>query len=182
MVATAHASLKTTVPDLLTIVVPRHPERGERICEEIAGTELSVERRRTGALPGAGTDIYVADTIGELGIFYRVGGIVLVGGSMVPRGGQNPIEPAKLGNAILHGPHVDNFKLAYARFDEAGGARCVADVAELTRAVRQLMENPRSVEDMARANERALASLEGALDRTLAALEPLVGAAAPGRA
>jgi 3-deoxy-D-manno-octulosonic-acid transferase len=181
VVAAAHAALKASLPRLLTIIIPRHPDRGERIAAAIAAAGLAVERRRTGALPAAATDIYVADTIGELGLFYRLGGIVLVGGSMVPRGGQNPIEPAKLGNAILHGPHVENFKLAYARLDEAGGTQCVVGEAELTLAVRRLLDDPRSVEAMARANERALASLQGALDRTLAALEPLVGPAAPGR-
>jgi 3-deoxy-D-manno-octulosonic-acid transferase len=182
VVTAAHASLKASLPGLLTIIIPRHPDRGERIGEAIAVAGLTVARRRTGALPAAATDIYVADTIGELGLFYRLSGIVLVGGSMVPRGGQNPIEPAKLGNAILHGPHVDNFKLAYAGLDEAGGAQCVVGEAELILAVRRLLDDPRRVEDMARANERAVAALEGALDRTLAALEPLVGPAAPGRA
>ena len=74
--------------------------------------------------PTAATDVYVADTIGELGLFYRLAPIVFMGGSLVPHGGQNPIEPAKLGAAILHGPHVHNFVDVYAALDARGRRRC----------------------------------------------------------
>ena len=106
----AHSRLRGNFPALLTLIVPRHPERGVGIARD---------RRRRGAedrrcarceeLPDAGTDIYVADTMGELGLIYRLAPIVFMGGSLVPHGGQNPIEAAKLGAAIFHGPHVWKF-------------------------------------------------------------------------
>ena len=90
--------------------------------------------RSRGELPEPHTDIYVADTIGELGLFYRLAPIVFMGGSLVPHGGQNPIEPAKLGAAILHGPHVWNFAEIYAALDAVRGAEEVADVGQLVGA------------------------------------------------
>ena len=73
-------------------------------------------------LPTAATDIYVADTMGELGLFYRLAPIVFMGGSLVEHGGQNPIEAVKLGASIVHGPHVFNFADVYEALDSAGGA------------------------------------------------------------
>ena len=84
-----------------------------------------------------GTDIYVADTLGELGLVYRLAPIVFVGGSLASHGGQNPIEPIKLGAAVLHGPHVWNFAEIYAALDNAHGAEQVADVGKLDGARRR---------------------------------------------
>ena len=88
------------------------------------------------------TDIYVADTVGELGLIYRLAPIVFVGGSLVGHGGQNPIEPAKLGAAILHGPHVWNFAEIYAALDQAHGAEPVADASKLTAALGAMLAQP----------------------------------------
>ena len=92
---------------------------------------------RPAAQPERTTELYVVDTIGELGLFYRLAPLVFMGGSLVPHGGQNPIEPAKLGAAILHGPHVHNFTDVYAALDRAGGALPVADGESLTRRARR---------------------------------------------
>ena len=116
----------------------------------------------------------MADTIGELGLFYRLGPVVFVGGSLVPRGGQNPIEAIKLGNAVLHGPHVDNFRTVYSGIDEAGGARLVGDAATLAATLGGLLAAPDAAAAMARAGEAAITSLTGALDRTVDALRPLL--------
>ena len=94
--------------------------------------------RSRGELPDAATDIYVADTVGELGLVYRLAPIVFIGGSLVRHGGQNPIEPAKLGAAILHGPHVWNFAEIYAALDQAHGAEPVADAEQAHRRLRRL--------------------------------------------
>jgi 3-deoxy-D-manno-octulosonic-acid transferase len=107
-------------PDLLTVVAPRHPHRGPAVATEAGG--LAVVRRAAGEAPGPGTAVYVADTLGELGLFYRLAGVCLVGGSLVPHGGQNPLEPARLGCPILLGPHTDNFAEPVARLLAAGGA------------------------------------------------------------
>src|SRR5262249_52422776 len=117
---------------LITIVVPRHPERGPGIMEIATVARLSAALRSTGAVPDWRTDIYIADTIGELGLIYRLAPIVFMGGSLVPHGGQNPIEAAKLGAAILHGPHVTNFAEIYAALDDAQGAAEISDGGKLT--------------------------------------------------
>ena len=113
--AEAHAIASRRAPGLLTILVPRHPERGAEAAAAVAQAGLRANRRSEGATPHPLVDVHVADTIGELGLFYRVSRLAFIGGSLVPHGGQNPIEPAKLGAAILHGPHVHNFTEVYGR-------------------------------------------------------------------
>ena len=107
----------------MTVIVPRHPGRGEAIARAIAASGLHVGLRSREGLPTAATDIYVADTMGELGLFYRLSPVVFMGGSLVEHGGQNPIEAVKLGASIVHGPHVFNFSDVYEALDSAGGAR-----------------------------------------------------------
>jgi len=121
-VAQAHALAKRDLPDLLTILVPRHPERGAEVAGIVVQRGLSSRRRSENALPDAEADIYVADTIGELGLFYRLSRLAYLGGSLVGHGGQNPIEPAKLGAAILHGPQDHMAGAAGAAVREMAGA------------------------------------------------------------
>src|SRR3954454_7094770 len=102
----AHQTLAGFFPSLLTIIVPRHPNRGEAIARSIPACGLRVTLRSREELPTGTTDIYVADTMGELGLFYRLAPIVFMGGSLIEHGGQNPIEAVKLGASIVHGPHV----------------------------------------------------------------------------
>ena len=123
-------------------------------------------------LPTGATDIYVADTMGELGLFYRLSEIVFMGGSLVEHGGQNPIEAVKLGAAVVHGPHVFNFSDIYEMLDCAGGARKAETQEALVKQIGQLLANPESRETMVAASSSVVAELGGALDRTLAALEP----------
>jgi len=168
----AHKTLTGFFPGLLTVIVPRHPERGASIARTILAAGLKPALRSREELPMAGTDIYVGDTMGELGLFYRLAGIVFMGGSLVERGGQNPIEAVKLGAAILHGPHVFNFTDVYAALDDTGAARRVDDVEAVVKQVGQLLANPDSRDAMVTASAQVLDDLGGALERTLAALEP----------
>jgi 3-deoxy-D-manno-octulosonic-acid transferase len=168
----AHKRLKGNFPGLLTLIAPRHPERGAAVAELAATTGLKAALRSRGEAPDAATDIYVADTVGELGLIYRLAPIVFIGGSLIRHGGQNPIEPAKLGAAILHGPHVDNFAEIYAALDAAHGAEEVADADRLAAAIGALLSQP---ELRAMMTAAALATVEaqsGALERTLQSLEP----------
>jgi 3-deoxy-D-manno-octulosonic-acid transferase len=154
------------------VVVPRHPDRGEAIARTIGTTGLRVGLRSRGELPTAAIDIYVANTMGELGLFYRLAPIVFMGGSLVPHGGQNPIEAVKLGAAVVHGPHVFNFGEVYELLDRAGGARVADDQAALVRQLGQLLDDADARSTLVAAGERVVQQLGGALDRTLAALEP----------
>jgi 3-deoxy-D-manno-octulosonic-acid transferase len=168
----AHRTLAGFFPSLLTIIVPRHPDRGAAIADLVAASGLYGALRSREELPIAATDIYVADTMGELGLFYRLAPIVFMGGSLVEHGGQNPIEAVKLGASIVHGPHVFNFTDVYEALDAAGGARRADTQDALVKQLGQLLANPDAREASLAASERVVEQLGGALERTLSALEP----------
>jgi 3-deoxy-D-manno-octulosonic-acid transferase len=173
-IISVHRALAQRHPRLLTIIAPRHPHRGDEVAAIAARAGLRASRRSEGIHPDRATDVYVADTVGEMGLLYRLSPIVVMGGSLVPHGGQNPIEPAKLGAAILHGPHVHNFKDVYAILDKARGALPVTDNATLARAVSELLGNTALTRDMARAAADAVQTLGGAVDRTMQSIEPFI--------
>ncbi len=168
----AHQQLREKFPSLLTVIAPRHPARGESIAElaRLAGLAVALRSRRAQPMPDIG--IYVTDTLGELGLIYRVAPIVFMGGSLASHGGQNPIEAIRLGAAVLHGPHVWNFGEIYATLDEAHGAELVADPEALTARLGEWLGNPAARNAVADAASVTVGRLGGALRRTLAALEP----------
>jgi 3-deoxy-D-manno-octulosonic-acid transferase len=167
-----HRTLARFFPSLLSVIVPRHPDRGEAVARTIAASGLHAALRSRGELPAATTDIYVADTMGELGLFYRLAPVVFIGGSLVERGGQNPIEAVKLGASVVHGPHVFNFTDVYEALDSAGGARRADTQEALVKQMGQLLADPAARQLVAEAAEGVVERLGGALDRTLVALEP----------
>ncbi len=172
LVIDAHLRLRRSFPGLVTILAPRHPERGRGILDIARLGGLSAALRSSGQLPNRATDVYVADTMGELGLLYRLAPIVFIGGSLVRHGGQNPIEAAKLGAAILHGPHVWNFTEIYAALDKARGAERVTDVGKLTVRLGAWLTDAAERTRVSDAALRTVDLLGGALERTLAALEP----------
>ncbi|SDH34400.1 3-deoxy-D-manno-octulosonic acid transferase [Roseospirillum parvum] len=169
-----HQGLARRHPGLLTVIAPRHPERGPRIAAELAGQGLNVARRAAGQAPTSATDIYLADTLGEMGLLYRQVPLVLIGKSLLGRGGQNPIEPARLGCAVLHGPHMDNFASLSAEMDAAGAALEVADEAALAAALDRLLSDPEAVAGQGRAAAAWAAAEAQAVDRVEALLAPLL--------
>jgi 3-deoxy-D-manno-octulosonic-acid transferase len=172
VVVEAHARLRTKFPGLLTLIAPRHPERGPGVAEVVAAAGFTAALRSRGELPKRTTDIYIADTVGELGLLYRLAPAVFIGGSFVRHGGQNPIEAAKLGSAILHGPHVWNFAEIYAALDGARGAVSVDNPDRLAAHFAAWLTDPNSCADVAKAGHSVVEKLGGALDRTLASLDP----------
>jgi 3-deoxy-D-manno-octulosonic-acid transferase len=172
LIIAAHKRMRAATPGLLTMIAPRHPERGPEIAELARQAGLSAALRSQGALPEARTDIYIADTMGELGLIYRIAPVVFIGGSLVRHGGQNPIEPAKLGAAILHGPHVWNFDEVYAALDAAHGAEPVDSGDKLTAGFAAMLAQPAQRTRVAQAGRNAVNALGGALERTMQALEP----------
>jgi 3-deoxy-D-manno-octulosonic-acid transferase len=167
-----HRRLRQSFPKLLTIIAPRHPDRGPGIVEIARGAGLTASLRSQGRLPNAQDDIYVVDTLGELGLVYRLAPIVFMGGSLASHGGQNPVEPIKLGAAVLHGPHVWNFAELYEALDKARGAELIADIGRLTVRVGALLTDTNERARIASAARETIGRLGGALDRTLAALDP----------
>ena len=120
----------------------------------------------------ATTEIYVADTVGELGLIYRLAPAVFIGGSLVKHGGQNPIEAAKLRAAILHGPHVWNFSEIYSALDSVHGAELVGDSERLTAHFAAWLTDPDACARVAEAGYAVVENLGGALERTLTSLDP----------
>jgi 3-deoxy-D-manno-octulosonic-acid transferase len=174
LIAQAHRELAGAVPRLMTIIAPRHPARGPAIAEEIAQLGLKVKLRSRDGAPDADTGVYVADTFGELGLLYRLSEVVFVGGSLVAHGGQNPIEPAKLGSAILYGPHTFNFGEIYDLLKEEGGGRQVTSQESLVAAAKTLLADAGQRRCMAERARSTVESRSGALTHTLTALRPFL--------
>jgi 3-deoxy-D-manno-octulosonic-acid transferase len=172
LIIEAHRRLRASFRGLITIIAPRHPERGPGIVDIASVAGLPAAMRSRGHLPDRATEIYVVDTIGELGLVYRLSPIVFMGGSLVRRGGQNPIEAAKLGAAILHGPHVNNFTEIYAALDDVHGAEEINDVNKLTVRFGAWLTDAKGRRAVSDAARETVEVLGGALERTLAALEP----------
>jgi 3-deoxy-D-manno-octulosonic-acid transferase len=168
----AHRRLRQSFPGLLTMIAPRHPDRGPGIVEIANAAGLKAVLRSQGRLPQSGDDIYIVDTLGELGLVYRLAPIVFVGGSLSNQGGHNPIEAVKLGAAILHGPYVGKTAEIYEMLDGARGAEQVTDVGKLAVRMGALLKDAEQRKTMVAAAREALQGLGGALDRTLAALDP----------
>ena len=131
----AHAHARRATPMLALILAPRHPARGDALAEMLRGRGCSVAQRSKGEPITAETDVYLADTLGEMGLWYRIASVSFVGGSLVDVGGHNPFEPALLGSAIVHGPHVRNFVDGYRRLAQADAAVLVRSEAELAEAI-----------------------------------------------
>jgi 3-deoxy-D-manno-octulosonic-acid transferase len=172
MLVAAHRNLVGFFPQLLTVIVPRHPDRGSSISGMITASGLKPALRSRDEPLAAATDVYVADTMGELGLFYRLSPIVFMGGSLIRHGGQNPIEAIKLGAAIVHGPHVFNFADVYEALDGRGGARQADTQEALVKQLGLLLAEPTVRDKMHRAGTGVVEELGGALDRTMTALEP----------
>lgn len=165
-----HTALKRRFPDLLTLVAPRHPERAEAVAALAREAGLNVARRSRGEPVAPETDIYLVDTIGELGLVYRLVGAAFVGATLAPIGGHSPVEAAKLGAAVLHGPRVEKAQEDYDLLDKAGGAVAVADAAGLAAALAGLLGDPARMRAVGRAANIAVEGQTGATRRILAAL------------
>jgi 3-deoxy-D-manno-octulosonic-acid transferase len=169
-----HRQLSERMPDLLTIIVPRHPDRGTDIAGLAVQGGLSIARRSLGQEIGQRTDVYLGDTIGEMGLFLRLAQVAFMGRSLVASGGQNPLEPAMTGAAILSGKAVHNFRDSYGNLLAAGAARLVRDEEMLAANVEYLLRNPQEREKMVEAARQVLVDMRGALDRTVEVLDAYV--------
>ena len=169
-----HQALSLRFTNLLTIIVPRHPQRGADILKHVDAHKLRGALRSAGGQPIRDVQIYIADTMGELGLFYRLAGLIFMGGSLVSRGGQNPIEPAKLGSAIVYGSHVHNFAEVYQILAEARGAVQVKDKEQLAEVLTGLLSDSGKFRMMARAAFDAVEQRAGATRNVMRAIEPYI--------
>jgi 3-deoxy-D-manno-octulosonic-acid transferase len=184
--AQVHRGLAAQHPGLLTIIVPRHPPRGDAIGAMLAEQGLRIARRARGDPVTRGTQVYLADTMGELGLFYRLAGIAFVGGSLAARGGaakggHNPFEAARLGCAVLHGPDMSNCAAMAAALAAAGAAETVSGAAALAQSVSALLADQRLRAERAAAAARVAAAGLGILDAVLERLAPWLDPLAPVR-
>ncbi|MFZ0694113.1 MAG: 3-deoxy-D-manno-octulosonic acid transferase [Alphaproteobacteria bacterium] len=167
IVGRVHKKLESGLPQLLTIIVPRHPGRGNAIAESLRAQGLPVAQRSRGATLDSNTAIYIADTMGELGLFYRLCPIAFIGGSLIPHGGHNLIEPAQLGCAILHGPHMQNFREIADDMGYANAAITVGDEETLGLALHRLLADPAAASKLAQAAKSVADAKTAVLDRVM---------------
>jgi 3-deoxy-D-manno-octulosonic-acid transferase len=163
IVLAAHARARETVPDLRLILAPRHPERGGDVAAATAAAGFAAPRRSAGEDPAG--PVWIADTLGELGLLYRLGLGAYVGGSLVPRGGQNPLEPARLGLPVAFGPDMANFAEIAAMLRGAGAASAVDGPEALAAWAVRLVRDPAWREGAGQAAAAAAASHAMVLDR-----------------
>lgn len=171
--AAVHRALKPKNGQL-TIIVPRHPDRADAIEAMFKDEGLTVARRSRDDAITAETDVFMGDTIGEMGLYLRLTEIAFVGRSLTGEGGQNPLEPAMIGCAVLSGPNIQNFRDTYQHLVRKGGARVVRDVEMLAKAVHYLMITDPARRKMVEAGQDAMEDLRGALAKTVKALEPYI--------
>ena len=152
----------------LLILAPRHADRADAIAAQVRAAGFAMARRSRGEVPDAQTDVYLVDTMGEMGLWFRLAPVAFVGGSLTRIGGHNPYEPAQLDTAILHGPHVDNFAEIYTALDAEGGALEVTGAADLAAAVRRLQAGDH--ERMARVAAGVVRRAQGATEAALQAI------------
>lgn len=171
IVARIHRSLRERIPDLLTLIAPRHPERADGIEAMLGAHNLKVARRSRRETIETGTDIYLCDTIGEMGLFLSLVQVAFMGKSLASSGGQNPLEPAATGTAIVSGRHVQNFRDTYKKLLEAGGVRLVSDEKMLAANIEFLLNNPAERERMGLSALKSIVELGGGLEKTVNVLD-----------
>jgi 3-deoxy-D-manno-octulosonic-acid transferase len=171
IVLRAAQSVQAAIANLLTLVVPRHPERGKALADLAIGAGFKTARRSQGQPVTPDTQIYIGDTLGELGLFYRLAPISFIGGSLIPHGGQNPLEAARLGSAVVIGPDHWNQQDAVGLIN----ALIVPDEAALVKVLRDWLAMPDLAAKHAALQQQAVDGTTGAVTRTLAALAPILG-------
>ncbi|WP_455475931.1 lipid IV(A) 3-deoxy-D-manno-octulosonic acid transferase [Bartonella sp. B17] len=174
IVLEVHKILKNYLPDLLTIIVPRHPERSKDLIRRYSNENLHFICRSNNAIPDANTDIFWGDTIGEMGLFLRLSKVTFIGKSLCGYGGHNPLELAFLGSAILVGPHISNFQKMFEQFLIRDAAYMVQDKDQLAIQVYRLLTNEALRQEMVKTAYEVATGMTGALDRTLKVLDPFL--------
>lgn len=172
-----HKHLKKALPNMLTIIVPRHPERRDEIKSKCASFRLKTTfRGENKLLPNADDDIYIADTLGELGLFYSLSPIACIGRSLSNDGGggHNPIEAGQLGCVVLHGRNVHNLQDIYDQMQAKSASWCVKDTDELSNAILTLLETPQKCAELQSAGFAYSKEKSGVIDLVMKEIEPML--------
>lgn len=178
---TAYQSLSAESPDLLLVLAPRHIERAAQVEQMVRSRGLTVSRRSTsdgGQMAGSGPRVLILDTRGELALLYRDAVVAFVGGTLVPIGGHNLLEPAVWGKPVFFGPHTDHCADVAALLMNAQGGRVVLDAQQFAQALRELLRDPDGLRRMGQAAQQVVTDNQGALQRTA----DIIATFLPGRA
>jgi 3-deoxy-D-manno-octulosonic-acid transferase len=178
VVGAAHRDVKNQQPNTLLVVVPRHPARAAEMATTLQNLGFTVAQRSTGQPIKPGVDIYLADTMGELGLFYRLAPVVFIGKTFTVGGGQNPVEAVQLGCALVWGPDMSNFTEIAADLCAQGAALAVAAPEKLGETISDLLADGPRVSKMAAAGQSYVDASSGALARVLDDLAPYLTRAA----
>lgn len=168
--AAIHHHIKQQLPDLLTIIMPRHPERATEILHDLSGDDLRIARRSLDQVPDNDTDIWLADTLGESGLWMRLASVTLMGGSISPIGGHNFIEPALCDSALVSGPHIENFLDLTDRLVQANGLKVTDDPDNLPAIIGDLLVNAEEQTALCQAAKDVALSGRGATRRAYTAM------------
>jgi 3-deoxy-D-manno-octulosonic-acid transferase len=174
IVLAAQQALLKNHPEVLLVLVPRHPQRFPAVRDMIVKQGMSVVSRTDGEPCSTSTQVFLGDTMGELTLFYAASDVAFVAGSLVPIGGHNLLEPAALGLPLLSGPHVFNAQEIADMFVASGSCRLVQDSADLAAQVDDLLSDPETASRLGDAGREILERNRGSLHRLLALIEPLV--------
>jgi 3-deoxy-D-manno-octulosonic-acid transferase len=161
----------------LLMLAPRHPERWNEVAALVRKTGLSLTRRSTLDEGGKDSDVLLLDSLGELSSLYQIGLGCFIGGSLVPTGGHNPLEPAQYGVPVSIGPSMENFREIAAEFSRADAWAQVENAAELARVWRSWLDDPGAAADLGSRGLSVVKENQGSLERTMAFLKPLLGEA-----
>jgi 3-deoxy-D-manno-octulosonic-acid transferase len=174
MLLDAHALLRRRHSSALLVMVPRHPPRFGDVAAALKERGIPFVTRTSGAVPGADIQVFLLDTLGELPPFYAAGDVAFVGGSLVPVGGHNLLEPAALSEPVVAGPHNFNSADIAKLLIEQGAVKIVHDAPELAKVIGDLFDDPETRAQMGAAGRRAVDQNRGAVDRLMAFIQPLL--------
>lgn len=174
-----HRRLLEKYPTVLTMIALRHPNRLEEVLQQNGNSDLKFACRSRDTVPDADTSVFLIDTLGEMGLFYRQCPIVLVCGSFSDRGGHNPIEPAMLGSAILHGPDMRNFETVVEELRSAKAALLVQNSEETAQAVSDLLSDPARVKALSVAARKVAEENAGVIDRIMERINAMISEPGP---
>jgi len=173
----AYRTIKQKMPQLLLIIAPRHPSRGEALAGMVAGEGLISSRRQFNEAIEPTTDVYIADTVGEMGLFYSLAEVAFIGGSLIERGGQNPIEAIRLGTIVMTGPSQYNFADAYQELKRRNGVVEVSSEQDIAASAAHLLTDDAARSELQQCAAAGVAAMVGALDTTAIALDTLLSTA-----
>jgi len=176
LAAETHISLLEKFPDLLTIIIPRHPERRNQICSALQSYQLSVTlRSEQKILPDSQTDIYLVDSLGELGLFYTLSPLSVIGRSFSKDGGggHNPLEAAQLGSAVFHGPHIQNLQDIYLPMDAQKAAYCIDSPEKLPTVLKEYLSDKEALKKLSEKGYSFAESQKTILTQVIEECEPI---------